>query len=355
MMKGLCYINGIGSISAQGIWREDLFDEATEIQAPLTVAIQPSYKELIPPTMIRRMSKGIKMGIFASQQALNEASVEDLDAIIVGTGLGCLEDSERFLKNMLDNEEEFLTPTSFIQSTHNTVGAQIALRLGCKAYNFTYVNGSISFESALLDALLQFESYEANSILVGGIDEIAGRTFELKKLIHEVKADGTSETLRESKTTGVNFGECGTFFALSSEKTNTTYAQVRNVRTQNRLEIHELEAFVSSFLQEENLPITAISVVVIGNNGDLTYDAYYNRFFSLFQEIPQVFYKHLVGQSDVASAFGLAVGAYVLRNKSIPENVQWNEVKLSAVKYVLIYNQYLGRDHSLTLLCHDET
>ena len=51
------------------------------------------------------------------------------DAIITGTGLGCLEDTEKFLTAMVTNKEEFLTPTSFIQSTHNTVSAQIALLL----------------------------------------------------------------------------------------------------------------------------------------------------------------------------------------------------------------------------------
>ena len=57
--------------------------------------------------------------------------------------------------------KNILTPTSFIQSTHNTVGGQIALELQCKGYNFTYVHGSNSFESALLDAKLQLELNEA--------------------------------------------------------------------------------------------------------------------------------------------------------------------------------------------------
>lgn len=69
----------------------------------------------------------------ASALAMKDANVESVDAIITGTGLGCIEDSEKFLKSILDNKEEFLTPTSFIQSTHNTVGAQIALYSNVKA------------------------------------------------------------------------------------------------------------------------------------------------------------------------------------------------------------------------------
>ena len=59
--------------------------------------------------------------------------------------------------------KNILTPTSFIQSTHNTVGGQIALGLECKGYNFTYVHASISFESALLDAQLQLAMDEASN------------------------------------------------------------------------------------------------------------------------------------------------------------------------------------------------
>ncbi|TJZ61930.1 3-oxoacyl-ACP synthase [Sphingobacterium olei] len=354
-MKNPCYINGIGAVNAQGTWSDDPFTHIAEISNPLTMAIQPSYKELIPPAMIRRMSKGIKMGIFASQQALDDAAMGQVDAIITGTGLGCLEDSEKFLRNVLDNDEQFLTPTSFIQSTHNTVGAQIALRLGCKSYNFTYVNGATSFESALLDALIQMESEEANHVLVGGIDEIAGQTFVLKQLVQEVKANGTEEKLRDSQSPGVNFGEGGTFFALSTAKKDNTYAQILDVSIQNKSATEELTDFVTSFLTRNQISLADISAVVIGNNGDLVYDKYYTSFCTLFADKPQIFYKHLVGQSDVAAAFGLATAAFVLKNQIIPEAIQWNAVKHSALNYVLLYNQYLGKDHSLTLLHHVET
>ena len=39
--------------------------------------------------------------------ALKEANVSSIDAIITGTGMGCIEDSEKFLKSILDNKEEF--------------------------------------------------------------------------------------------------------------------------------------------------------------------------------------------------------------------------------------------------------
>lgn len=349
-MKGKCFIQGIGAVTTQGIWRADFFEQAREIRISKAYAEQPSYKELIAPNMIRRMSKGIKMGIFAAQQALDEAGGEDLDGVITGTGLGCLEDSEKFLKNILDNDEEYLTPTSFIQSTHNTVGAQIALRLGCKAYNFTYVNGAVSFESALLDSLQQLETGDAQSILVGGIDEISGHTFSLKQLIGEVKSDDANETIRESQTRGVNYGEGATFFALGSSSTMESYAEVVDVCIQNRLELGEVEEFIDGFLERNKVERAAISAVVIGNSGDMEYDYYFDGFGQLFEDTYQLYYKHFYGHSDVASAFGMATAAYVLKTQQIPEEIVWKAGKQMPLNYVLLYNQYKGRDHSLVLL-----
>src|ERR1700712_360138 len=101
-----CYINGVGSISAQKTFEEGFLQEVTLNETDnILFAEQPSYKEVIPPAAIRRMAKGVKMGIFASNQALKDAKVEVPDAIITGTGMGCVEDSNKFLKAILDNDE----------------------------------------------------------------------------------------------------------------------------------------------------------------------------------------------------------------------------------------------------------
>src|SRR5690606_5289129 len=169
-----CYINGLGSIGLQSLGFNVWSDEPCIINTSNKVA-HPSYKELIPAGALRRMSASVKMGIYAAHQAMQEAQVNYPDAIITGTGLGCLQDSEKFLDAMIENDEAFLTPTSFIQSTHNTVAAQIALQLGCKAYNFTYVNGADSFEASLFDAMLQITRFRAHPVLVAAVGEHSSR------------------------------------------------------------------------------------------------------------------------------------------------------------------------------------
>ena len=158
------YINGVGSISAQHTSNSQSFlNDIVYSESNSLKAIEPDYKAFINPTLIRRMGRIIKMGVTAAQICLKDAGVEMPDAIITGTGLGCIEDTEKFLTAIIENKEQFLTPTSFIQSTHNTVGGQIALLLKCNNYNFTYVHRGFSFETCVLDALMLLKDFHSTS------------------------------------------------------------------------------------------------------------------------------------------------------------------------------------------------
>lgn len=341
----------MGAVTAQGNWRDSFWAESQEIRYPITKAVQPSYKDLIPPSMVRRMSRGIKMGIYAAQQALDDAGIALPDAIITGTGLGCSEDSEKFLRNILDNEEQFLTPTSFIQSTHNTVAAQIALRLQCKGYNFTYVNRSVSFESALLDGLMQLQHGEADQLLVGGVDEVSDHTYMLLQRIGHIKPDGITETVRESQSIGVNYAEGASFFALSGTKTERSYAELADVLLRNVVEQEELGAFVQSFLEHNGLQISDVDTLVLGINGDQEYDSYYRSVMEFCPDANVLYYKHLVGQFDSCSAFALIVAAYVATMQTVDPILHWEAPSAKRpIRNILLYNHYKGRDHSLLLV-----
>lgn len=342
----------MGCVSAQDTY-ETSFLESVVINTTENIiyAIQPSYKELIPPAAARRMAKGVKMGLAASTKALKEANVEVPDAIITGTGMGCIEDSEKFLRALLDNNEEYLTPTNFIQSTHNTVGGQIALGLGCKGYNFTYVNGAISFESALLDAKLQLENEEENSILVGAADETSSHTMELFKLINIIKKESDQPySVLGSNSTGVIYSEGATFVALENIHKDSSYAVLEALQIQNELKVEEVESFITAFLNKNNLKLEDIDAVVFGNNGDVTFDTYYSEASSLFNQIPQIYYKHLSGEFNTASAFGFWVAASIIKSQIIPQSIKMNAIEKNTFSKVLLYNQYQGKDQSLVLL-----
>lgn len=136
-------------------------------------ALEYDIKELIPDmNMRRRMSRVMKMGTTTALEAMLEFDVYgQVDAIVTATGLGCIADSEKFLLNLLTSNEQMLNPTPFIQSTFNTIGAQIALIKSLHCYNNTFTHRYSSFESALLDATLCLSGGRAKAVLVGVFDE----------------------------------------------------------------------------------------------------------------------------------------------------------------------------------------
>ncbi len=347
------YINGLGCISAQKTFENDFFEDAIINESDTILPLQiPVYRDFIPPVAIRRMAKGVKNGIVAASLAMKSAYVAHVDMIITGTGMGCIEDSDKFLKSIIENNEEFLTPTSFIQSTHNTVGAQIALGLQCKGYNFTYVNGAISFESALMDSKMKIEEEEAKTILCGGIDETAEHTMSLLELAGLIKDKNQSPfSVLNSNTKGAVFSEGATFFILENERKSHTYAEVLDVEIINKLTFEEVEIKALQFLKSNNLQILDIDAVILGYNGDVEFDTYYKSLSqNIFANTPQVYYKHLSGEYNTASAFGLYIGAKIIKKQHIPAVLKINSLEKSHYKTILLYNQYRGIDHSFVLI-----
>ena len=228
------YINGLGNVSPQKTTRICCRDGACPVSTteflsdPISYetnqlkCIDPGYKDFIPAEMIRRMSRIIRRGVASAKLCLNDAATNHNpdetaeitpEAIITGTGLGCMDDTEKFLTSMIRNKEEFLTPTSFIQSTHNTVAGQIALLIHCHGYNFTYVHRGISFESALIDAMTQLHLGEFSNVLVGGSDELTSNSFAITSRLGFWKQKPIqSLNLLKDITRGTIAGEGSSFF-----------------------------------------------------------------------------------------------------------------------------------------------
>lgn len=129
----------------------------------------------------RRMGKLMKAALLSSLKALEEAGIECPDAIITGTRYGCLENSERLLQQLETEGEQTVSPTYFMQSTHNTIGSAIAIKTGCHGYNMTYTQGGDSLDWALRDARLLLQSGRYQTVLAGCHDECTPSFCELMK------------------------------------------------------------------------------------------------------------------------------------------------------------------------------
>lgn len=348
------YIRETSSISPQKTFDTMGFlDEIIEYNTNYLHCIEPPYKEFLNPNMARRMARLVKMSIAAAVTCLKNAGIEQPDAIITGTALGCLEDTEKFLLSIIENDEQFLTPTSFIQSTHNTVGAQIALQLKCMNYNFTYVHKGFSFESAVTDALMMLAEGEARNILIGAHDEMTDKYYRVCDRIGYWKKDPVSTMhLIHSKTSGSIAGEGASFFVLSSEKNKNNYALLKSVKTIYKPENNTvIENAITKLLEEKQLTPSDIDVVIYGINGDNRFDpVYYNLIDKYFKKSSAVYFKHLCGEYQTAAGFALWAAAKAIKTQNIPQAMFVHEPKHTTIKNILIYNTFLGTNHSVFLL-----
>lgn len=351
-MKNNIYINGMGSISAQD--NEMIFTgPVKEYKQNIFPAIDPDYKKFIAPMALRRMSKAVKMGFTAAKMALNETGISVPDAIVTGTGQGCKQDTEKFLEEMLAQDENLLSPTSFIQSTHNTVGGQIALNLKCNAYNLTYTQNSGSLESALIDAQLLFrESSKGLKILAGGVDEISPTITKFLYRDDQLKQEEIVNTrLYDNHTPGTITSEGAHFFLLSSEKDQATYSRLIDVALFHANNSSEILDNINKILLSNNLVIEDIDLMILGNNGDSRYDHYYiDLQQGAFDQIPQICYKHLVGDYNTVSGYAIWLGSRILQSGNLPGYVKDKIKTHKRIRNILIYNHYLGENHSIILL-----
>ncbi len=161
------FIHKASSINCQKAYQHDNIFRDLITPEDYLMLEEVDYKSLIPPAALRRMSTILKNSLCAAHQLKTE---QDFDAIIVGTGLGCLQDTEKFLKTIHISQTETLSPTAFIQSTHNTIAGQISLALNNHGYNMTHTQHTFSFEVALMDAMQAVDD-GMNQVLLGAAEE----------------------------------------------------------------------------------------------------------------------------------------------------------------------------------------
>jgi len=348
------YIRSSSCISPQKTFENVSFlTEAVEYNETRLRAIEPDYTAFIDPKLIRRMSHIIKMGVAAAQECLNWSNIEMPGAIIAGTAYGCLEDTVSFLTRIIELSEELLPPTAFIQSTHNTVTAQIALMLKCHQYNNTFVHKGISFESALIDAIMLLKENETDNILVGGIDEITDASFTILSRLGLYKRWPVSNlSLFTTSSKGTIGGEGAAFFLLTDKQSSDNLAELSGIKIFYRPnDVADIEQKIIAFLALHAMKIVDIDLVITGKNGDLKNDEVYRQLcLSLFNNTALANYKHLCGEYPTSASFALWLAANIIKKEEVPAMVKERDIKIANPKKILVYNHYLNRYHSLILV-----
>lgn len=349
-MKAI-YIYGSGTISIQPTFQEDFFfDEISTYTENGIKVIDPDYKEFIPALQLRRMGKSMRMAVYASQKAIQQARNPEIHAVITGTGEGCLCDSEKFVEALWENEGGMLNPTPFIQSTHNMAAATIALSLGCKGYNMTYTNNSSSFESALIDGILYLNESPKENIIIGGLDEVSEQTMKFWEKVNYIKTENVQiPTDLKDKNSGEIIAEGAGFYVASGEKKENYLGKIIHAKT-----VYDVDnpiEFISNFLNENELKPENLDGIILGNNSDERYDGIYDSVSNeLFPEIPQIIFKNVLGEFDTVTSLAVGAALKIFKYQEIPQILNFNGKIKNNYNKILIYNQRRGKNHSLILL-----
>jgi 3-oxoacyl-[acyl-carrier-protein] synthase II len=348
------YIRSIANVSPQKTFNHSLFlNEISEYNDNRLTCIEPDYNALIDLKLRRRMSRVIKMSVASAFACLKEAGITDPDAIVTATAYGCLEDTVIFLTNMVEHNEEPLAPTAFVQATHNTIGAQIALLLKCKGYNNTFVSGGASFENALLDAMMLLTEKENAKVLVGGMDEITDFSHTVLSRLGLYKRKPLSNLdLFKFNTKGTIGGEGAAFFLLTGVPSENNFAAIDAVATFYKPEnILETAQHIGSFLKAQSIVPDDVDLLITGNNGDPRNDEIYLELQkTVLKGVPFVNYKNLCGEYPTSTAFALWMGANIVKTNGIPATLNHNRTSKNKINKVLIYNHYQNVYHSLILI-----
>jgi 3-oxoacyl-(acyl-carrier-protein) synthase len=290
----------------------------------------------------------------AATICLRDAGIKVPDGIVTATGYGFLEETEKFLKELLERNEKQLTPTYFMQGTYNALAGLVALSVKCTGYNNTYVSKGFAFENGLQDCMLLLNANPSVNLLLGSYDESAAVQYTAGMRENQFKKQPTNSLdIFRNKTDGCIQGEGSAFFDLSGKPSVSTWCNVEGIQLIYLPESpDELKQTINSFLLRHDVQENDVDLVVSGMSGCKSKDQLLESLERLiFVNTPRAYFKHLCGEYCTATAFGMWLAASILKKQQIPEIVRASDHKFpDQIDTILLVNQYFNRNYSLVLL-----
>lgn len=279
------YIKAATQISMQQPLSEAWMTAPVEHTEPYVRSLDPNFRDWLNPLESRRMGKILKRALVTAQKVMHDSGVQQPDAVITGTGLGCIENTELFLDQLCREGEEMLKPTYFMQSTHNTISSLISIHDHLHGYNTTYSHKSVSFDSALLDAFTQLRLGDIQTALVTGNDEMTPSYFSILQRAGYVGQPGQ-----------VAAGETSVAMMLTTDPADAL------------CEIEEVSMSARGVQQ----PFAPADLLVLGTNGVPQNDQLYREVAQQMPGVETFEYKRLFGESYTVSGLGIYAAAHLL-------------------------------------------
>jgi hypothetical protein len=342
------YIHQTYCISPQQDLLQDDVDLINEPVDKKLLAIEPTY-EKIPPGILRRMGKSIRMGVGAALPLMAEAN--KIDGIIMGSANAGMEECVKFLNQIVQYDEGQLTPGNFVQSTSNVIAGQLGIISKNKGYNITHIHGGLAFENAVIDAIMQLNANPLNCYLLGGVDEISSFHYNIETLAGFYKKEEISvKLLYQTNTPGFLAGEGSAMFVVNKNN-NSAIAKITAINTIHSTNVELVQQQLRTFLQNNLETETAIDLFLSGENGDNRTLPFYTACENLIEDnTPIVRYKHMTGDFATASALGLWYACRFLQIQQVPDHMFKKKTGKTVFRNILLYNNFKGLQHSFILL-----
>jgi len=344
----MLYIHHITCISPQHTFGEVNIENLNASVNNKLHAIEPLYPD-IPPGLLRRMGKAVRIGVGAALSLLKQGIAPD--GIIIGTANGGMEDCIKFLNQIIEYEEGMLTPGNFVQSTPNAIASQVSLLTADKHYNITHVHRGLAFENAIIDADMLTRENPAQTYLLGAVDEISTYNYNIDYLDGWYKKDPVSNTeLYASRTPASIAGEAAVMILVSAAKKNALVAlqDIYTIHTNDDKMVQEL---LRNFLKKNLSQGEKIDLFITGENGDTRMQKYYESCEQIMNnDIAIARFKHMCGEFPTASAFSLWLACRFVQHPDLPSHMIKKQSSQKEYGKILVYNNYKGAQHSFMII-----
>jgi hypothetical protein len=313
----------------------------------LTV-IEPPYTG-VSAGVLRRMSKAGRVGMGAAMPLVQEGIKPN--GIIIGTANGGMEESARFLKQIIEYNEDMLAPGSFVQSTANAIASQLGLLTKNNSYNITHVHRALAFENAVIDAAMLLKENPLSTYLLGAVDEIASYNYNVEYTAGWYKKETIlNKDLYESNSQGSIAGEGAAMFLVNNEKEDA-WAELRALTVLHSNDAKTIEDQLKDFIENKIPAGEKIDLFLSGENGDIRYKEQFTSCETLIEADTTIArYKHMCGEYPTASSFALWLACNLPVDQPLPQHMVKRKGTRNGLKNILVYNFHQGAQHSFMFI-----
>lgn len=183
-------VTGVGAVTPVGN-RVPAFVEAVRRRERGTACDADDLRARLNPNQARRLDRLSQILLVAAIEAAADARLDgagdDRIGVVVGTGLGCLETTARYLDGIARVGLGFADPLGFPDSMDSSPAAHVAIALGARGPSMTVTQREISGECALVLAALLIERAAADAVVVAAGDSAGAITVPLlRRLVRGV-------------------------------------------------------------------------------------------------------------------------------------------------------------------------